>query len=178
MQTDNWLVSRRLTSAAGPWDENLWRDNDGEYFCRVLLASDGVKFVPQARSYYRMAGFKSVSFIGGSNKKLESLHRSMLLHIKYLLSLEDSERTRAACIKYIATWLAEFYPYRPDLVEELRRETVRLGGQFADPKLSRKYQWIVESLGWPAARRVQGVLSKFRWTIAIEMDRLLHQLGR
>ena len=39
MQTATWLTSRELTEAAGPWDTRLLSDDDGEYFCRVLLAS-------------------------------------------------------------------------------------------------------------------------------------------
>jgi glycosyltransferase involved in cell wall biosynthesis len=46
MQTATWLVSRELTEAAGPWNTQLLGDDDGEYFCRVLLASKGVRFVP------------------------------------------------------------------------------------------------------------------------------------
>ena len=38
MQTASWLVSRELTEAAGPWDTRLLGDDDGEYFCRVLLS--------------------------------------------------------------------------------------------------------------------------------------------
>jgi len=49
MQTAISLVSRELTDAAGPWDTRLLGDDDGEYFCRVLLASDGTRFVPEAR---------------------------------------------------------------------------------------------------------------------------------
>src|SRR5271165_4471603 len=46
MQTATWLTSRDLTEAAGPWDVRLLGDDDGEYFWRVLLASEGVRFVP------------------------------------------------------------------------------------------------------------------------------------
>src|SRR5271166_4732111 len=54
MQTATWLVSRELTEAAGPWDVRLFVDDDGEYFCRVILASDGIRFVPQAKVFYRI----------------------------------------------------------------------------------------------------------------------------
>src|SRR5439155_18191340 len=64
MQTATWLVSRELTEAAGPWDTRLLVNNDGEYFCRVLLACDGVRFVPEARVFYRMSGYERVSYIG------------------------------------------------------------------------------------------------------------------
>ena len=50
MQTAAWLVSRELSEAAGPWDARLLSDDDGEYFCRVLLASEGVRFVPEAKN--------------------------------------------------------------------------------------------------------------------------------
>src|SRR5262249_41473826 len=92
MQTDNWLVSRELSEAAGPWDVRLWRDNDGEYFCRVIKASDGIRFVEEAKSYYRRAGCHSISYVGGSHRKLESLCLSMMLHVGYVRSMEDSPR--------------------------------------------------------------------------------------
>jgi glycosyltransferase involved in cell wall biosynthesis len=176
MQTDNWLVSRELSAAAGPWDARLWRDNDGEYFARVILASDGVRFIPEAKSYYRAAGFKSISHIGGSSKKLESLLLSMKLHIRYLRSLEDSERTRAACINYIRTWLPEFCPYRLDLVEELKRITSELGGHSEEPRLSWKYHWIVKCFGWRLGRRAQLLMPKLKGSLLIAWDKALSRL--
>ncbi|MGO9305296.1 MAG: oligosaccharide flippase family protein, partial [Candidatus Korobacteraceae bacterium] len=64
MQTATWLVSRELTEAAGPWDTRLLGDDDGEYFCRVLLASDGVRFVPEATVFYRAPWINTLSYIG------------------------------------------------------------------------------------------------------------------
>src|SRR3954451_5536837 len=51
MQTSTWLVSRALTEAAGPWNTQLHVDDDGEYFCRVILASKGIRFIPEAKVY-------------------------------------------------------------------------------------------------------------------------------
>jgi glycosyltransferase involved in cell wall biosynthesis len=177
MQTDNWLVSRELTEAAGPWDVRLWRDNDGEYFCRVILASDGIRFVPEARSYYRMAGFQSISYIGGSNKKLESLLISMKLHIAYLRSLEDSERTRQACVIYIRNWLLEFYPYRPDIAQELKQIASELGGQLGDPQLSWKYNWIVNVFGWHLGRQTQLLMPRLKKSLIIAWDKAMSQMA-
>jgi glycosyltransferase involved in cell wall biosynthesis len=175
MQTDNWLVSRELSEAAGPWDVRLWRDNDGEYFCRVIQASDGVKFVPDAKSYYRFAGFESISYIGRSNKKLESLFLSMKLHMNYLRSMEDSERTRIACVHYIREWLGEFYPYRLDIVRELERITSTLGGRFDEPRLSWKYHWIVKCFGWNLGRQAQIQLPKLKASVVISWDKAMFQ---
>jgi glycosyltransferase involved in cell wall biosynthesis len=176
MQTDNWLVSRQLCDAAGPWDVNLWRDNDGEYFCRVILACERVQFVPEARSYYRQAGFTSVTYIGGSNKKLESLFRSMNLHIQYLRSLEDSIATRAACVRYIRTWLHEFYPFREDLGARLIALAKHLGAEEVAPRLSWKYDWMVKLFGWGAARRAQITLPKLKAAARISWDKMLFEM--
>ena len=93
-----WLVSRELTEAAGPWDARLLGDDDGEYFCRVLLASKKVLFVPEAKSFYRGPGlaFRSLSYIGTSLKKLDAHWLAVRMHIDYLLSTggqrQDSSR--------------------------------------------------------------------------------------
>src|SRR6266516_4965171 len=109
MPPATWLVLRELTEAAGPWDTRLSLDDDGEYFCRVILASDAIRFVPNAKVFYRMSGRGRLSHIGSSRRKLESLMLSMQLHLNYLLSLEDSPRTREACSNYFQNWLPHFY---------------------------------------------------------------------
>src|SRR6185437_15105882 len=101
MQNATWLVTRELAEMAGPWDESLRYDQDGEYFARVVAASDGVRFVPNTGVFYRSTGSASISFIGNSQVKRESLLRSMKLHIQYLRSLEESERVRRACLTYL-----------------------------------------------------------------------------
>ena len=94
MQTATWLTSRELTEAAGPWDTRLLSDDDGEYFCRVLLASEGTRFAPEARVFYRITQSSRLSHIGASDRKKDAMLVSMKLHIQYLRSLEDSERVR------------------------------------------------------------------------------------
>ncbi|HTU00513.1 MAG TPA: glycosyltransferase [Candidatus Sulfotelmatobacter sp.] len=177
MQTATWLVSRQLTEAAGPWNSQLLVDDDGEYFCRVLLASEGTRFVPGARVFYRMAGFGSLSHIGWSERKMVALLASMELHIGYLRSLEDSERVRAACAHYLQTWLPEFYPERPDLVERAARLAASLGGRLqVPPPLSWKYRWIEKGFGASLAKQARIVMPRCRWTMIRSWDRLLARL--
>jgi glycosyltransferase involved in cell wall biosynthesis len=178
MQTASWLVSRELTEAAGPWDARLLSDDDGEYFCRVLLASDGVKFTPEAKAYYRGPGlaFRSLSYIGSSSRKLDAHWLSMKLHIGYLRSMEESERVRAACLKYLQTSLIYFYPDKPDIVEQAEQMAKDLGGQLGPPYLSWKYSWMRTVFGWRAAKGGQRVLLKSRWSVERRWDKALFHL--
>ena len=49
MQPATWLVRREIIEAAGRWNEKILVDEDGEYFCRLVLASDGIRFIPGAK---------------------------------------------------------------------------------------------------------------------------------
>ena len=66
MQTSNWLTSRELSEAAGPWDTRVLTDDDGEYFGRVLMASEGTRFVPGTGIFYRVTSTGRLSHIGDS----------------------------------------------------------------------------------------------------------------
>ena len=164
MQTATWLVSRELTEAAGPWDTRLLGDDDNEYFCRVLLASDRVRFVPDAKVYYRSLGYGSLSYVGLSDRKIDAHWLSMQLHLGYLQSLEDSDRVRAACVRYLQTLLHRFYPHRLDIVRAAGQMARNLGGQLETPCLSWRHACIQTVFGRKLAKRGQlGLQNTRRW---------------
>jgi hypothetical protein len=150
MNPVGWLVSHRLAELAGPWDERLSnsRDDDGEYICRVVAASGKVKFVPQAKCYYRIGNPNSLSWMN-SNKALESLFLATSLCISHLRSLEDSERTRAACIKFLQNRLLYFYPDKYGMVEKAEKLAQDLGGHLLPPKTYIRKNWdrLIYELG-------------------------------
>jgi glycosyltransferase involved in cell wall biosynthesis len=176
MANCTWLVSRELTEAAGPWDTRLCHDDDGEYFCRVILASNGIRFVPEGRVFYRITASKRQSHVGRSDKKRDALHLSMRLHVKYLLSLEDSARVRAACVKFLQSYLFQFYPERPELVQELSILAKELGGSLEVPQLRRKYAWLKPLFGYRFARHTQMMLPRLRQTFKRSWDKVGYQL--
>ena len=101
---------------------------------------------------------------------------SMQLHIKYLRSLEDSERTRAASVQYLQNWLIFFYPERMDLVEQAQQMAKELGGQLEPPYLSWKYSWIRAAFGWHVARQAQTTLGKWKWSLIRRWDNILFRI--
>ena len=173
MQTSVWLVSREVTEAAGPWDVRMLGDDDGEYFCRVLLASDAVRFVPDAKVYYRAFRFDSLSYIGRFPHKIEAHWASMKLHIKYVRSLGDDSRARAACLQFIRDSMIYFYPESPRVVEEARSLGRELGGDLGDPPLTWRYAWIRVLFGWNATKFAQRLIRRIRWGIVRKIDYLL-----
>jgi len=178
MQTATWLVSRELTDAAGPWDARLLGDDDGEYFFRVINASNCIRFVPQSRVYYRITPSSRLSYIGRSDKKMEAQFLGMKLQIGYLRAREDSDRIRAACVTYVQNWLPNFYPNRPDLVQEARQLAASLGGRLSLPKASWKYAWIEKLFGFAAAKHVQLYYNRAKSSAIRAWDRMMYSLER
>jgi len=156
MTIESWLVSRALTERAGPWDESLAVDVDGEYFCRVVSRSEKIVFVPGAQSFCRTGNFGSISSTANlSPEKLESKLRSALKQISYLRSMEDSPRNKMAGLACLQGLSIYFYPERLDLYEEARLLAAELGGELRPPNLGWEFNWIRKLLGWRAAKAVR-----------------------
>ena len=137
-----WFVSRSLTDLAGPWDTRLARsgDDDGEYICRVAASSDGVRYVQQAKCYYRIGTVGSLNWTMETNEQaLESLLLSLQLATRTLLSMENSARTRHAAVSHLRTFASYFYASDARYITQLKAMAAELGGTLEAPDLGWKY---------------------------------------
>jgi glycosyltransferase involved in cell wall biosynthesis len=178
MQTATWLVSRALTEAAGPWDCRLMGDDDGEYFSRVILKSDAIKFVTGGQVYYRRSGYGRLSYIGNSDRRMEAQCISMKLNVAYVRSLDDGPRTRAACLKYLQCWVSGFYPNRHDLIQQVEQLAESVGGRLQQPRLPWKYAWIERLFSRKLANHVQILLPRLKWSFVRIWDKAMFRCAR
>jgi glycosyltransferase involved in cell wall biosynthesis len=176
-QTDAWLVSRELTEAAGPWTDTHSPDDDGEYFCRVVLQANQVKFVREARSYYRVGDYGSLNN-ARSHRAITALFGSKQKCVRYLLSLENSPRARAACLNMLQVWFPYFYPDHPDVVAAAQRLAGELGGELLKPTLKWKYRPIERLFGYERAMQASYYLPRFRSQVERKWDECLYRLSR
>jgi glycosyltransferase involved in cell wall biosynthesis len=177
IQTTAWLASRELVTAAGPWDPRLSLDDDGEFFMRVILASEGVQFVPEAKAYYRRLGRGCLSHLDASNKKWESQFLSIQLHLEYLRKLPQTDRLRRAAVRYLQDWVGFFYPGRTDLFERMQLMAGELGGHLEPGRLPWKYAIIQRLFGWDVAKRAQSFVPGIRWSLRNSWDRAWFRIG-
>jgi len=139
-----WLVSRKLTELAGQWDPRLAKsgDDDGEYVCRLVAASDRVRFVREARSYYRIGMVGSLNWnMGIKEDTMLPLILALTTSIQHLLVLEDSARTRDASRCFLESFLPYFYGSDEryyDLMEDFAQK--QLGQGLNRPSVSWKYR--------------------------------------
>lgn len=173
MAPETWLVSRNLTEQAGLWNEELARDQDGEYFSRVLGGATGVRFIPEARVYKRVRIAGSISAATTvSDKKRDSTFVSLQSYLKTLLAEEDSDRTRSACLNLLDRWALYFYPEREDLLRRLQSMAHDIGGQLPPPRLRGKYRFLQLFFGWRAAKKAKIILPLLRDYAVLTKERM------
>lgn len=150
-----WLVPRRVADQAGPWDETLSLNDDGEYFCRVLLASAGMAFCPAGRSYYRSGLPGSLSQQRGERAR-RSQFRSLELITTHLRAAEDSPRTRRAAANYFQRFFHDFFPAPADLMQAAAQRIAALGGStLPAPPMGPRTRRLAAVLGWKNVWRLK-----------------------
>ena len=177
LHTTCWLVSRKLTALAGPWWELRTPDDDGEYFCRVVASSERIHFVSTARSYWRVGNYASFSYNKArSIDALEAFLESTFRCIQHFRSLEDSERSRSACVTFLRNRLIYFYPEHRNWFSECMPWRKSL----AEPcrsALGRKYDAIRSYLGWRMAKRSQTIVGSSKVWASRNWDKLMSKLS-
>ncbi len=160
MHPASWLISHLIVEKAGLWNENLSLNDDGEYFCRVVLASKGVIFCDKAKSYYRSGILGSLSGLKSRTAK-ESEFKSLKLSTNYLLTEENSVRTRRACATKFQRFIYSTYPDFSDLVRESEIEVSKLGGSNLPPSGGRMYHFMASLIVWKFTQVLQKTLYSF-----------------
>ena len=86
-----WLCPRQVLDKAGRWNETLNVDDDGEYFCRVILASKGVLYTSGVYNYYRKHSGSTNLSAGRSLKAYQSLMSAINLKYGYIYNASPNK---------------------------------------------------------------------------------------
>ena len=154
MHPSAWLIPRAIVDRAGIWNEALSLNDDGEYFCRVVLASREIKFCAASKVYYRSGLQGSLSGLK-SESGWRSFWRSLQLDRDHVFHHENSPRTRRAFANRFQRLIYDIYPQHPNLQLEIEAEIQQLGGADLSPTGSPLYQQIAAILGWKLTKRLQ-----------------------
>lgn len=156
-----WLTPRQVIDCAGTWDERLSLNDDGEYFCRVLLAGSGIAWCSDARCYYRSGLAGSLSRQQDA-KALRSLRLSIELNTAAMLAHADSPPIRAALAN---AWSNLGYELYPVLAAESKAAAARareFGRPTRNVEMGYRLRLLSRFVGWRLAKRIQYALQMRR----------------
>ena len=164
VQPNAFLTPMDIIQKAGPWNTALSpsRDEDGEYFARVILKSKGIIYDPTVMNYYRKFNNKN-SLSGLSNSVVfDNLIESTWL--KHLLlkanntSPENDKPIDNAIYRQLEEIKVQLFPsfkpqvdkilaYQKSLNPSLRPKNDKLGGAIINS--------LSDIFGWKFARYIQ-----------------------
>ena len=168
IQPNSFLVSRSLIEKAGKWNESLSLDDDGEFFCRVILNAKEIIYHPEIMNYYRK--YSSNSSLSGtkSRKAYLSQFNSICFKHQHLLQHNKDEELvpyiHTATFKALHLLMHEMYPQYEDLyiqvslfakslIKHHSRGDEVYGGALAN--------FIGNRIGWKVLKRLQILKSRF-----------------
>jgi hypothetical protein len=149
-----WLAPHAVIERAGPWNETLSVNDDGEFFCRVVLASSGIVFCADARGHYRAAGAPTLSKRRDSGA-LASAFTAVDLSCRHLLQRCNSAAALKSCATHYQRFAYDAYPQAADLVAQAEKRAVELGGSDLRAGGGRAFQMLARGLGWKLSKRAQ-----------------------
>ena len=149
-----WLTPRSVITAAGPWNEELSVNDDGEYFARVILQSKGIFFCEQARGYYRTHVSNSLSS-RRDEAAVKSEFESIRLSSEHLLLARSDKEARSACAAAYQRAVYHHYPNHLNFIRQAESRVTELGGTELAYPAGGIGNVIKILLGWKVIKRVQ-----------------------
>lgn len=102
------LMHRDLFIKSGGWDENIIKNQDGEFFARVSANASKSLFISDVFAIWRQTGIGVSSQI--SLKAQESMLQTYDIISHLILNYKDNEENRYNCARYIGSFVYRFYP--------------------------------------------------------------------
>ncbi len=171
LQIGAYLFSRELVDKTGPWKSTQSTDDDGDYLARTVAACSGIRFVNDALSYWRIGNVSSAGHHNTARTRRVAWETAFHC-IDLLLGMEDSERTRTACLRFLQLRLARYsYPEEPEAGQRLE-EMLKNFGPIDESTTGWKYTVIRKLLGQHGADTIKGYSYKADMIIKRNVDKL------
>jgi len=156
IQTNAWLVSKFLINKQGDWNESLTVDDDGEFFCRMIMGTEKIPFAAKSKSAWRVGHENRLSQCK-SKEGMTSAYRSAISQANLVSRYFHDFKMRQCIADRLAARSFEVYLYDQDLGEILWKEAMK----YAEPSFKFEagplFEYAKGILGWRRARRLQGL---------------------
>jgi len=141
-----YLINKKLAEKAGPWNEQLINNNDGEYLSRIIAASEKVWYVSDTQVYYR-ATPNSLS-TQTSVKYICCKYQSWTAIAAIMLKNNNSDRTRQAISHQFNEFITDYFPANKPYLKPLEKFMKQNKIPFETTGKSRTHKFVIKLFGW------------------------------
>tara|TARA_B100000809_G_C15046108_1_gene497306 strand:- start:24 stop:974 length:951 start_codon:yes stop_codon:yes gene_type:complete len=156
----SWLTPTDIIRKAGQWNESLSHNQDGEFFSRVLIHAESLKFCTNATVYYRSGIEGSISSGSQNKNQAESQLYSYQLYVKNLQGFIEHQELRKALGNNFLNFMYRFYDLHPNLVKTAEEEFKKLNIGKMWPVGGQKFKVICKIVGYKNALKLKHIIKK------------------
>lgn len=145
-----WLTPHALIARAGPWNETLTVNDDGEFFCRVLLQAREIRTELSAVAYYRRhrAEHSLSSAFRKTRHHVESMITAVDLMVAHFAAGPAIPGLNRAFARHYFEAAVISYPLHPEFSRAAERKARQLDPGVATPATSRFAKYLHPVTGW------------------------------
>jgi glycosyltransferase involved in cell wall biosynthesis len=158
MAQHTWLIPSHLIKIAGSWNEQLQINQDGEFFSRILIQAESIKFCREAKVYYRSGNNNSVSQSNKNKMKLNSLLLSYKLYKKNVKDYLNDISVRKALANNLLNFIYQYHAHYPTLVKETEAQFYKLDVGKMWPVGGKNFKRIAKIIGFKNALILKKIL--------------------
>lgn len=152
VQPNSWLTPRNLIDKAGPWNEFRCPDDDGEFFCRVILASEGIKYSTTGTNYYRKHALNNTLSAQKSLPAFESILLSIDLKYSYIKQKLNAPIVERIFAKHYWEIGVAAYPQYRELSKNAIKKAIEYGYNGQKYKAGPISTFLSRIFGWRLLR--------------------------
>ncbi len=156
IQTNCWLVPRTVINKSGNWRNYRCPDDDGEFFTRVLLASEEIVYVPGVFNYYRRDVREHKLSANANQKYIQNTLLTIDLKYEYLKKITSPEKLQKAFAKQYLDFAIYNYPLHKKLSLIALKRFKKMNEKAELPLLGGRITEFMKVLfGWKATQLVR-----------------------
>lgn len=159
-QTSIWLTPRTIIEKAGDWNEDLAKNQDGEFFSRVILNSKKVIYSEKSIVYYRFTGNSSISS-QMTEKAAKATLLSYNLYQKNTKKLNNKQINKAIAYCYLS-FINHYYPNYLSLIKQAEDSIYKLGFNYSTLYLDNNIGKLSRIIGFKNAIIIRHFIKKIK----------------
>jgi glycosyltransferase involved in cell wall biosynthesis len=161
LQINVSLIPRNIILKAGLWNENLKQDQDGEFFCRIILASENIRYANNVTNYYRKY-YKRISISNNKNYEYSlSTLNSLILKSGYITEKINNKEVNNILAKHFKILAIRFYTDHEKLYKVAMEKCKLFGNTNYLPTMGGKISETLKYLlGWKMVKKLSILKAK------------------
>ncbi len=155
----SWLIPCELIEESNGWNEELTKNDDGEFFARVVFSAKNVLFVKDSIGYYRRDNMNSLSR-QMSRKAIISALTSYETYERLMKDYLNDPQVKKIMVLVYSQFIQNTFPFDDDLMLKAKKKIQSFGFNKPIMRINKYERILGNSIGIYNILRLKKIIKK------------------